>query len=138
METFSLSPAYVKSVSSTTVPVGTYSSYPNSHLISFLLSLNTEGSTTANGSEDVNAYAYRFDGSSFTPGDQGALSTNTVDSCLSLQAPCQLPLGVKPSDWPENLQSLLVCLSDGHRTAQITITSAGGVGATTKLDYVNC
>lgn len=131
-QTFSLNPAYVKSVTSNTVtPAPGDTSYAQSHLVGFLLSLNTQANTSTNGSEDVNTYAYRFDG---TP-------SGNVDTCLNLQSsPCGVPSsgGYSKLNWPDRLTEMTVCLTDGQRTAQIIITSAGGYGAQTELKYVSC
>lgn len=120
-EIFSLGSSYVKSV--------TGGSYANSHMIGFFNSFNTEQSAATNGNTDLSPVEYSFTGAS-TPADQG----NTgVMNCLELltTAPCN-------SNLPKPLTSYRICISDGSRTAQITISSNGGIGAATSLAYLAC
>ncbi len=130
-QVFNLSPAKVLSVTSSAVG----SSYTTSHLVGFFNSLNTEQGTTTNGAVDLNAYQFRFDGSSPTPADMpgGAVVLN----CLELiSSPCKAP--VNADNWPEQLQSLNVCISDSRQSALLTITSGYGIGATVRWQYTAC
>ncbi|HVS79132.1 MAG TPA: prepilin-type N-terminal cleavage/methylation domain-containing protein [Candidatus Saccharimonadales bacterium] len=140
-ESFSLAPAQVTSVVSSaiipTTPNPKQSAYTDSHLIGFFNSFNTEQSSTENGSEDVNAYQFDFDGSSFTPGDQSGGAA--LRECLQLTSgACKTPNAYDNTMWPERLQSLKVCLSDGKYSALITITSNNGLGASVNFDYESC
>ncbi|HET6864126.1 MAG TPA: hypothetical protein VFH37_02940 [Candidatus Saccharimonadales bacterium] len=127
-ETFSLAPAYVKWVCS----VGACTSQPSqstqSHVIGFFNSLNTQNSGTSNGAEDLNVYQFTI------PGDFGKNSSQ-VDDCLKLLGLCNV---TPPILNPPALNKYVVCLSDGKRTAEISIVSSGGVGAQTNLNYVSC
>ncbi|HEX5447931.1 MAG TPA: hypothetical protein VFW90_01890 [Candidatus Saccharimonadales bacterium] len=128
-ESFSLGSAYVKTVCA--IPVGS-NICTSSHLIGFFSTFNTENTTTENGSEDINAFQFRFNGGDFTPrGD-------ALVNCLELRGGCGLPLGLPPEQWPEKFGSFKICLSDDKHSAQITIQSVNGVGASTKLDYITC
>jgi pilin/secretion family protein with methylation motif len=122
-ETFSLAPAHITSVCS--IPQGS-NSCSKSHLLGFMNSFNTEQNTSQNGSEDLSVFQYDFNGDD-GPADQ--TGSNGVLKCLQVQGSCKNPSALK---------SFMMCLSDGKRTAEITITSSGGVGASTKLDYVAC
>lgn len=128
-ETFDLSPAYVN-VNSVT---GTDQSnlVTTSHMIGFMNSFNTVLNTADNGSEDLNVYLYSLNSNS-APANNGGAS---VINCLEGQAPCNLTAG---SPNPPSLKSYQFCLSDGKYSAQITISSASGIGASTKLDYIAC
>lgn len=127
-----LSPAEVKTVVSNAVG----SAYTTSHLVGFFNSLNTEANTTDNGQTDINAYQFRFNGTPPTPADLPG--GNSLINCMELTGGTCFPPSTDKTNWPEKLNSLKVCLTDGRRTAQITINSSAGVGATVKLDFVNC
>lgn len=111
------------------------SNYTKSHLVGFFNSSNTELSSGTNGALDLDVYQFRFDGSSPTPGNQTGGSV--LLSCLQLTSNACKAIG-SPDQWPEPLLSLQVCLSDGNRTALLTIKSSYGIGATTKLQYTSC
>jgi type II secretory pathway component PulJ len=101
-----------------------------SHLVGFYNSINTESSTSAgNGQSDVNAYEYAFSGSPSTPADQG---NTALIQCIELTGPCNT------ADYPPKLSRLDVCLSDGKRTAQLSVISSSGLGADVTLTYKNC
>jgi hypothetical protein len=109
-ETFSLNPAYVTSITAN-------SPYTDSRLVGFFSSFNTEQSSLQNGSSDLTISEFKFNG--------GGSATN----CLQLIGGCSSP---------QPLTNYKVCLSDGHRTAEIIISSSNGVGAETTLQYVSC
>lgn len=135
-EQFSTAPAQIKSV--TSKPVSSSGpNYTSSHMIGFFLSFNTEQTTIENGSENVNVYQYQFSGSDPTPADQPG---STSGPCLELLGNCKIPdyLASTPNQWPEKLQSLQVCFTDGRQTALLTISSVDGLGASVKLDYKAC
>lgn len=118
MGSFSLLPAHVKSVTSTPLA--------GSHLLGFFTSFNTEASAADNGNSDLSIYEFNFNGSA-APADQAG--GQPVINCLQLTGSCSSP---------QLLKTFSFCLADGSRSAQITISSAGGIGASTKLDYVPC
>lgn len=133
-EVFNLSPAHVVSVK--TVTANTPNTNSTSHLVGFFNSFNTEQNTSQNGATDINSYLFRFDGSSPTPADLSGGSN--IRLCMELKSLCKVQSGFDNSSWPERLSSMLVCLSDGKHTSQLTISSAAGTGASVKLDYVAC
>jgi hypothetical protein len=123
-ETFSLAPAHVTKVTA----VDTAGKYGYSHMIGFFNTFNSEQNDTANGAEDLAVYDYDFKGDD-KPADQGGIGNLTL-KCLEFANPC--------NSAPQPLKSYKVCLSDGRRTAQLTISSSAGIGATTDLEYVAC
>jgi type II secretory pathway pseudopilin PulG len=125
-ETFSLSPAHVKSVCA--IPQGSNICNSN-HLFGFMNSFNYEQNTALNGSEDLNVYLYDFNGNDPPANDPGGVR---VQQCLQGSGSCSF--GTDPT----SLKSLTACLTDGRRSAQLTISSSGGVGASTRLDYTAC
>lgn len=127
-ETFNLAPAHVSWVCS----AGACSSQPTpqtsqSHIIGFFNSLLTQDPTSSNGAEDLNAYQFTFNG-------QYSKDSSQVDDCLKLIGSCT----IAPLNNPPALTNYVVCLTDGKRTAEITITSNNGVGVSTNLKYVSC
>ena len=132
-ESHYVAPAMVKSVC--VKPVGSNSCASNL-LIGFFSSFNTEQNTAQNGSENINAYEYNFDDNqSSVPGDQP--SGGDIRGCLELSSDaCKKPNGV--SQWPAKLSSAQICFTDNRRTALITISSTGGLGASVSLDYQSC
>lgn len=125
---FSLLPLYVVSVKST-------GAITTSHLVGFYGSINTDQQfDSSNGQSDVNAYQYNFGGST-TPADQSGGAQ--VINCLRMSPSC----GFTPATpYPDKLNKLDICLSDGNQYAQITITSSSGIGADVTLAYkgTNC
>jgi len=121
-ETFSLAPAHITSIKSN-------SPYSASHLIGFFNSFNTEQNTAQNGSEDLTIYEYNSDGNDKPANIAG--NSSQIMKCIQLNNSCG-------NAGPSALTNYIVCLSDGRRTATLTITSSSGVGASTKLDYVAC
>lgn len=135
-ETFDLSPAYVKIVCGVAhggaIPTDVTNcptpNATNSHMIGFMNSFNTLATTTTNGtgSEDLSVYLYNLNNNEFPAYPTGP--SNARD-CLEVNGACNNP---------PYLLSYQFCLKDGNHSAQITITSASGIGATTKLDYIAC
>jgi hypothetical protein len=121
-QAFDLSPLYVRNVKSS----GVATAYNASHVVGFYNSINTEASTTSNGQSDVNAYQYTIDGSMTAPATP---SNITLMSCLELLSPCNT------ADYPNKLNWLHVCLTDGKRFTQLVITSSSGLGANVTLNY---
>jgi hypothetical protein len=120
IETFNLSPARVKSV--TSAPLA------GSYLIGFMNTFNTEQNTATNGSEDLNVYEYNYT-------VQEAMAGPRLLQCLEDTGSCKV---ANPPGNPSPLTSYSACLTDGKHTAKLTITSSSGVGASTRLDYVAC
>lgn len=118
-EVFGLSPVRVKSVTAN-------GPYANSHMLGFISSFNTEQSAAQNGNNDLNIFEYNFNGSTSAGNEAGG---GAVRDCIQLIGGCNSPA---------KLTSYQICMTDGHRTAMITISSPVGIGATTSLDYVSC
>jgi hypothetical protein len=116
---FNIAPLQVKSVTAN-------GPYTGSHLIGFYNSFNTEQTTAFNGSTDLNIFEYNFSGSTSAG---NTLAGSAVRDCLKLVAPCSNPA---------TLTSYQVCLTDGHRTARLSISSPNGTGAETNIEYVSC
>lgn len=128
-DSFDLGPAYVKSVCGKT-PGG--ASCTSSHLIGFMNTFNTDNNASANGAENLNAYLYNLNGNA-TPADASG-SDGKVRTCIEGgSGACQLSAGQNPP----SLSSYTVCLTDGERYADITITSASGIGASVNLTYAS-
>jgi len=129
-ETFDLSPAYITSVSG----IDQLGSNSTSHMIGFMNSFNTDQNfDTANGSEDLSVYLYSLN-DNYPPADPD--DNNDVKKCLEGKNPCELNDPDKLN--PPKLKSYKFSLSDGKYCAQITISSASGIGASTQLDYITC
>jgi hypothetical protein len=112
----------------------------NSHLIGFFSSFNTEQNTTQNGAESLNAFAFPVDTNQKPANNPGG---STVAQCLELansSSACKLPVAGDPNQWPPALQNVQICFgSDNNNdTALLTISSNGGLGAQTALDYQVC
>lgn len=122
---FDLTPLFIKKIN-TCKGVTTISC--NSRLLGFYNSINSDSST--NNENELNAYLYNgYDG---TPSAQ---DNSTVQQCLEMQSPC---FSSPTPAYPDKLQYLRFCLSDGNRTAQLSITSSAGLGASVQLDFINC
>lgn len=132
-QTFDVSPAYVKSVCDN--PPSCSGSH--SHLIGFMNSFNTDENTAVNGSENLNVYLYKLNNNDAPAND--LINGVQVKQCLEGNGgPCNLAALPSPNNNPPSLQSYQLCLSDGKYSAQITISSASGIGASTQLDYIAC
>jgi hypothetical protein len=125
-QTYSLSPAKIKSVCAVSGASCTSAGAP--HLIGFMNSFNTEQNTADNGNVDLSAYQYSFNGNDKLANQSGS----TVRKCLQWTNPCNS--GANPAP----LKEVRLCLTDGRRTAQIVISSNGGIGASVRLEYVAC
>lgn len=123
-QSFSLTPLFVKSVTSSAASTA----YTSSHLVGFFNSINTENSASDNGQNDLNAYQYNFPGGN-SAGDQGGA---TVVQCLEMLTTSQCG----GSNYP--LNHLYVCLTDGKSFAEIQIISGNGIGADVTIKYINC
>src|SRR4029079_7046124 len=111
----------VKSITSTS-PVS------DSHMAGFYTTFNNGG--TSNGSQGVMTIQYPFN-TNVDPRDSTALD------CIKFLVPCNNPT---PQDSPWPLQDWKLCLASTRNsdTATLTISSAQGRGAVTKLDFSGC
>jgi type II secretory pathway pseudopilin PulG len=112
-ETFNLGPANIMKVTASWP-------YTTSQLVGFFSSFSTD--VGQNGSSDVAISEFNYSGIGLSP-----------EQCLMLIGSC----GIASPTPPKPLTSYKICLSDGKRYADVVITSTGGVGAQTDLQYVN-
>lgn len=99
---------------------------PQDRLIGFYNSLNTQNqdiNNPSNGAEDINVYVYPLT-------NNYPINDPQIDNCLQWLGICSTTTLLT--------KSYAVCFTDGSRTAEITITSKTGIGATTDLEYKAC
>jgi hypothetical protein len=110
----------------------------DSHIAGFFLSFNGFNGALSSGSSSVTAYQYPLSGNQDPGNKKPPPTANDIDNCISLDNSVGTPpngCSVLPtlSDWE-------ICFYNDSNSDQalLTISSAGGLGATTKLEFKSC
>jgi hypothetical protein len=112
----------------------------DSHLAGFFLSFN-QLLATSSGSASLRAFQFPISGN-HVAGNVSS-GTNDIEQCIKLNnsgsATCSLG-AFPPDQWPPALSEWKICFSNDTNkdTAILTISSAGGLNATTKLEFTEC
>lgn len=108
----------------------------DTRLLGFYNSINSESITNGNNENELNVYYYpNFNGTPSTSDASGGNSS--VTQCIEMANSCTPPI-LQANGNPPQLQNLKLCITDGDRTAQLSILSSSGLGASVQLDFINC
>jgi len=105
----------------------------NSYMGGFYLSLNTDQVIGQNGSSNLNAYQYQLGNST----GNSLAAIQCIEMTIIPPSPCRL-LGSATNPLPLTMWQICFKNENNSATAQLTIKSNNGEGATTQLDYISC